>query len=71
MSATALCEEHVEVRRERRSCAGPRGITIGRLLARAYEDAQAHGIADCPVCGGSMECGDHAAVCVSCGSRLS
>ncbi len=37
MSATAVCEEQVQVRRERRPCGGPTGITLGQLLTRAHE----------------------------------
>ena len=53
MSATAVCEEQVQVRRERRPC-GARGITLGQLLTRAHEGVHARGTADCPVCGGTL-----------------
>ena len=45
MSATAVCEEQVQVRRERRPCARPQGLTLAQLLARAHEavHAQRHG----------------------------
>ena len=71
MSATATCEEQVQVRRERRPCAIARGITLGQLLTRAHEDVHAHGTADCPACGGVMERAGVQATCASCGSRLS
>jgi hypothetical protein len=68
--ATAVCEEHVRVERERRPCAGPRGVTIGQLLARAHEAAHAGRAADCPVCGGSLSKAGPAAHCGDCGTRL-
>ena len=41
MAATAVCEEQVQVRRERRPCLRPRGVTIGQLLTRTHNcDAQ-------------------------------
>ena len=46
MSATAVCEEQVQVRRERRPCGGPTGITLGQLLTRAHEGVLAHGTAE-------------------------
>ena len=64
------CEEQVQVRRERRPCAGPRGITLGQLLARAHEGVHAHGAAECPVCGGLLEPRGLDARCGSCGSTL-
>jgi hypothetical protein len=70
MSATAVCEEQVEVRRERRPCGRPSGITLGQLLTRAHEGVLARGTAECPVCRGVMEPADAHAACSSCGSRL-
>jgi hypothetical protein len=73
MAATATappCEEQVQVRRERRPCAGSRGISLGQLLARAHESVHEHGSADCPVCGGSLEPSTGGASCTRCGSRL-
>ena len=55
MSATAICEEQVQVRRDRRPCGRPTGITLGQLLTRAHEDVQMRGTADCPVCDGVLE----------------
>ena len=46
------------------------GITLRQLLARAHEAAQAHGKADCPVCGGTLLSDGVDAECTSCGSRL-
>jgi tRNA(Ile2) C34 agmatinyltransferase TiaS len=71
MSATAVCEEQVQVRRERRPCAGPEGVTLGQLLARAHEAVQAGGVADCPFCSGTIRA--HGALggrCDDCGSGL-
>ena len=71
MSAPAICEERVRVRRERRPWALRSEATLAQLLTRAHEDAEARGSADCPVCGGVMlRVGAHAA-CNSCDSRLS
>jgi hypothetical protein len=70
-SATAICEEQVQVRRERRPCAGPQGITLGQLLARAHEAVQSGAVADCPLCGGTIR--GHrelTASCDDCGSGL-
>ena len=69
--ATGVYEEKVHVRRERRPCAGPRGITLGQLLARAHE-AVASGAthAQCPVCGGRLIAESLEARCDDCGSRL-
>jgi hypothetical protein len=71
MSATAVCEEQLQVRHERRPCALPAGVTLGQLLTRAHEAVHAHGSADCPVCGGGMRLAGHDASCASCGSLLS
>lgn len=71
MSATAICEEQIQVRRERRPCARPGGITLAQLLTRAHEGVQARGTADCPVCGGDLKRADAHGVCSSCGSLLS
>jgi hypothetical protein len=57
--------------RLRRPCGRVSGITIGRVLTRAHEDAQARGAADCPVCGAVMERAGIQAACANCGSRLS
>ena len=48
MSATAVCEEQVQVRRERRPCGGPTGITLGQLLTRAHEAVQRTASAELP-----------------------
>ena len=71
MSATAICEEQVQVRRERRPCARPRGLTLGQILTRAHEDVHARGAADCPVCRGTLVSHMGEARCGDCGSRLS
>ena len=60
MSAT-LCEQPVQLRAE---------LSLGELLARAYEDIHAHGVADCPVCGGALTPAGADAQCNACGSRL-
>ena len=60
MSAT-LCEEPVQLRAE---------LSLGELLARAHEDVGAHGVADCPVCGGALTSVGADAQCNACGSRL-
>jgi tRNA(Ile2) C34 agmatinyltransferase TiaS len=73
MAATAtaaICEEQVQVRRERRPCAGPRGITLGQLLARAREAVLTGTAADCPVCGGTLAAHGLEGRCDDCGSRL-
>jgi tRNA(Ile2) C34 agmatinyltransferase TiaS len=59
MSATAIFEPVLAT-----------GLTLGQLLTRAHEDAQAHGKADCPVCGGTLLSNGRDAECTSCGSRL-
>jgi tRNA(Ile2) C34 agmatinyltransferase TiaS len=71
MSAAAVYEEQVELRQDRVPWPGPRGIGLAQLLARAHEDVQARGMADCPACGGVMERAGVQATCASCGSRLS
>ena len=70
MSATAVCEEQVQVRRERRPCGRPTGITLGQLLTRAHEDLHARGAADCPVCGGQIAPRGVDSRCADCGTRL-
>lgn len=67
----AVCEAQVQVRRERRSCAGPRGVTIGQLLARAREAVHAGVGASCPMCGGTLEAHGLGGRCNDCGSILS
>jgi ssDNA-binding Zn-finger/Zn-ribbon topoisomerase 1 len=71
MSATAVCEEQVQVRRERRPCATPGAAALGQLLTRAHEAAHTYGAADCPVCGGTLAAHAVEARCDDCGSRLS
>jgi hypothetical protein len=71
MSAAAVCEEQVQIRRERRPCAGPGAATLGQLLTRAHEAIHARGAADCPVCGGGLAANLVDASCDDCGSRLS
>jgi tRNA(Ile2) C34 agmatinyltransferase TiaS len=46
------------------------GVTLAQLLTRAHEAAQAHGKADCPMCGGTLLSNGRDAECTSCGSRL-
>ncbi len=46
------------------------GVTLAQLLTRAHEAAQAHGKADCPMCGGTLLSNGPDAECTSCGSRL-
>lgn len=74
MAATAtaqtLCEEQAPVRRERRPCARPGGVTLGQLLARAHEDVQAGSLASCPLCGGALEPHGREGRCGDCGTRL-
>jgi len=70
MSTAAICEPAVAVRRDRRPCAGPRGITLGQLLTRAHEDVHARGTAACPICGGSLQVDGVDARCADCSSRL-
>lgn len=71
MIATAVCEEQVPVRRERRPCARPGAVTLGQILTRAHEAVHARGAADCPVCGGTIAATLVDASCEDCGSRLS
>jgi hypothetical protein len=71
MAATALFEEQIQMRRDRRPCDLTDGITLGQLLTRAHEAVHARGAADCPVCGGVLERRGVQAVCGSCGSSLS
>ena len=70
-STAAICEEQVQVRRERRPCAGPRGVTLGQFLSRAHDAAVAGQTAGCPMCGGAMEPAGREARCGGCGTRLS
>ena len=70
MSATAVYEEQIQVSRERLPWARREGITLARLLARAHEDVQVRGTADCPVCGGALRVRGAAVGCDDCGSRL-
>ena len=72
MSATATAPQ-LPLRRERRPCLRPGGVTIGQLLTRAHETAQAGSSASCPMCGGAMsgEPGGREALCGDCGTRLS
>jgi tRNA(Ile2) C34 agmatinyltransferase TiaS len=60
MSAT-LCEEPLQLRSV---------LTLEELLARAHEGVAAHGVADCPVCGGALTPAGADAQCNDCGSRL-
>ena len=69
-TAPALCEEPVVVRRERRPCAGPGGVTLGQLLARAHEAVHAGASASCPMCGGALEAQGFSSRCNDCGSQL-
>ena len=71
MSATAVCDPQIQIRRERHPCALPGGITLGQLLTRAHEAAHVRGTADCPVCGGTLAAQELDARCRDCGSRLS
>jgi hypothetical protein len=61
MSATAICPEPLTLRG---------GLTLDELLTRAYEDAQAYGGTDCPVCGGHLGPRELDAGCDDCGARL-
>jgi hypothetical protein len=70
MSATAICEEQVQIRRERRPCARPGAATLAQLLTRAHEAVHTRGAADCPVCDGTLHPQGVDAQCTSCGSRL-
>jgi hypothetical protein len=71
MAATAVCDEQIQIRRERRPCALPGGVTLGQLLTRAHEGVHARGAAECPVCGGTLAAHELDARCAGCGSRLS
>ncbi len=70
MSATAVCEEQVRVPHGQHPLTGPRGVTLGQLLARAHEDVRVRGVADCPVCGSALRSHGVEARCDDCGSRL-
>jgi hypothetical protein len=61
MSATALWPEPLQLHAE---------LSLGQLLTRAHEDVHAHGMADCPVCGGTLWTDGVDAHCGDCGSRL-
>jgi hypothetical protein len=69
-AAAAVCEEQVQVRRERRPCARPGGMTVGQLLARAHEAIQLGARVSCPVCEGRVEPHGGEGLCGSCGTRL-
>jgi hypothetical protein len=71
MSATAICEEQVQIRRERRPCVRRGAATLDQLLTRAHEAVHARGTAGCPVCGGALAANLVDASCDDCGSRLS
>jgi tRNA(Ile2) C34 agmatinyltransferase TiaS len=70
MSAAAVCEEKVEVRRERRPCDQPHGVTLAQLLTRAHEAVHAGSATSCPVCGGPMRAAGAESRCSDCGARL-
>jgi tRNA(Ile2) C34 agmatinyltransferase TiaS len=70
-ATSAICEEQVSVRRDRRPCAGPRGVTLGQLLTRAHEAVLSGVAADCPACGGTLASHGLDGRCEDCGSRLS
>jgi hypothetical protein len=69
-ATAAICEEQVQVRRERRPCAGPQGITLGQVLARAREAVDAGTAASCPMCAGALEPHGLGSRCNDCGSQL-
>ena len=69
-TAAAVCEE-VTVRRERRPCARPGGVTLAQVLKRAREAIEAGSVASCPMCGGAMELDGLDGRCGDCGTRLS
>lgn len=70
MPATAVCEEQVQVRRERRPCLRPAGVTLGQLLTRTHNSVLSAVEADCPVCGGTLAAHGLEGRCDDCGSRL-
>lgn len=79
-TATTLFEQALEIRGGPRRFTQPEvvttdrqpgAVTIGQLLARAHEAAQARAAADCPVCGAAMSPHGREARCGDCGSRLS
>ena len=70
MAATAVCEEQVQVRRERRPCLRPAGITLGQLLTRTHDAMLSGEEADCPVCGGTLAAHGREACCRDCNTRL-
>jgi hypothetical protein len=69
-ATAAVCEEQVQVRRPRRPCVGPGGVTIGQLLTRAHEAIQVGAGVSCPVCDGRVEPQSGEGRCGSCGTRL-
>ena len=71
MAVTAVCEEQVQVRRERRPCLRPGGVTLAQLLTRTHNAVLSGVEADCPVCGGTLGAKDLEARCGDCGARLS
>jgi hypothetical protein len=73
VATPAICEEQLSLRRDRRPCSRPDGVTIGQLLTRAHETAQVGSATACPMCGGEMAAaaGAREARCGDCGTRLS
>ena len=69
-STAAICEEQAPVRRERRPCVRPGGVTLGQLLTRAHEAVGGGVSPACPVCGGRLEPHGLEGRCGDCGSRL-
>lgn len=66
----SLADSVFAIRRERRQCAGPGGVTLGQLLARAHEAVHAGAATGCPMCSGAIEAHGREAHCGSCGTRL-
>ena len=62
MSATAVCPEPAQRRAD---------LSLAQLLTRAHEDVRTRGVADCPLCGGTLAADAVDAHCEECGSRLS
>jgi hypothetical protein len=50
--------------------AGGRGITLEERLESTLRSAQAHGVAECPVCRAGMQAEGGVARCSGCGSTL-
>ena len=69
-ATAAICEEQIPARRERRPCAKPGGVSLGRLLTRTHETVQAGSPASCPMCGGAVERHVLEGRCGDCGTRL-